>query len=179
MFFLTTGDNFIPPAFHSILILTVYLCMQTKIVGGLTWLIDIFAAIFLLVGTYLRTLILDGKTWSHDCEAAQSSDYKVVSKYFIFSLMSWLALVVLETKSCVYISKAYFGKIDLKKRTPLQWVKFFCYFLIAANSVLVMLHFCTDVHQTFEHLTNETWLILYYWVAAVVKTLSVLLQGEN
>ena len=174
------GDKFLQPTFHTIVVIAVYLCMKNKVLSRLTWLTDIIASGLLVIGTYERVSILDGKGWSHDCEAALSSDSNVVSEYFVFSLASWLALAILETKSCMYVSNAYFGKIDLeKKRTFLQWIKFFLYFLIPANSVLVMLHFCTDVHQTFEHLTKDTWLILYYLVAAVVKTLSVLLQGKN
>ena len=171
--------DFVPPSFHIILPVVFYMIIKHKVLRRLTWLVDIFASAFLLYGTYSRSHILEGQKWKHNCAAALTSDYKDVSKYFILSIASWLSIVILDTKTCMYILKAVFGKYkSLSTRSGYEWMKAVGYFFLAANSVAMMMYFCSDVHQTFEHLTKETWFILYYWIAASVKVASIFIQGE-
>lgn len=175
-----TGENYVSPQFHLIIFIVARLCSSTLTwirTSTLTWIIDIFASVFLFFGTYERKKILEVQSWTHDCHAAQTSDYEPVSNYFVFSLVSWLAIVILETNSCIYVLNAAFGRIRMN-RTIGQWLKVCGSFVFAANSVIVMLHFCTDVHQTFDCLTKDVGLVLYFWVAAFIKTSSIFLQGE-
>ncbi len=156
----------------------LHLIRSKHVLDKRAWLVDIVAAGSLLYGTYMRTRILDGRNWANR-ETAITSDYRTVTNYFVISVASWIALFILEGKTCIQMFGTVFGKFScpVKNKQLPQVVKFFVCFLLASNSVLVILHFCTDVHQTFEHLTSETPLILYYWIAAFTKVASVFIQG--
>ena len=164
-----------PPTFHLVMAVVLRLILGYKVLDKRAWLVDIVAAGSLLYGTYTRTRILEGRNWANR-ETAITSDYRAVTNYFVLSVTSWIALFILEGKTCIQMFGTVFGKFRYPVNVP-QVVKFFVCFLLASNSVLVILHFCTDVHQTFEHLTSETPLILYYWIAAFTKVTSVFIQG--
>ncbi len=155
----------------------LHLVLNNKVVYKQTWLVDIVAAFSLLYCTYGRTEILDGKNTA-DCQTVKTSGNAWVSKYFILSVASWISLIILEARTCLQIFTAVFGKFHCPIRSVVQVLKFCVIFFLASNSVVVMLHFCTDVHQSFEYLTNETMFILYYWIAALVKTFSVFMQSK-
>ena len=142
-----------------------------------SWSADMFACGLLLFGTFVRMSILDGKTWSHDCHNALSSEYEVVAKYLISSVASWVSIIILDGKSCVYILSQSSWKIELPK-TFSEAIKFVFFWGLGVNSVLLLIHFCSDVHKTFEYLTDEGLLILYFHIAATLKVASVLTQRK-
>ncbi len=173
-----TGQNeFIPIPFHLVLTIVLYLILKNRVLHKIAWLVDLVAAFSLLYGTYYRTQALEGRNVAL-CEKASASDNVWISKYLVLSVVSWISLFVLEAKTCLQLVGTVLGKFYCPVRSKSQILKFCGCFLLASNSVVVMLHFCTDVHQTFEYLTNETTLILYYWIAAIAKILSVFMQGK-
>ena len=177
VYFPCVGHNFIPSAFHTVLFVIVSAIIKYNLREKLSWLVDVLACVLLLFGTFARMIILDGKTWSHDCFDALNSKDNIVLMYLIASIASWVAIIVLAAKSCLYIllQRCWESRVP---RTFLEAVKISFLWGLGANSVISLGYFCSDVRKTFKNLTDEQLLIFYFNVAAALMVASALIQRE-
>ena len=143
----------------------------------LSWWVDVCACVLLLFGTFARMILLDGKTWSHDCFDVLHSEDNVVLTYLIASVASWVAIIVLDGKSCLYIllQRCWESRVP---RSFLEAIKITFLWWLGANSVLSLAYFSSDVSNTFKNLTDEGSLLFYFWIAAGLMIASAFIQRE-
>jgi len=172
----TLGDNFVSPEFNLVLVaaMTLMIRRTTVIIG---YLVDIVACVLLLYGTLVRKQILYESRWtSNFCAASEETVYN----FFVYSLVSWVASAIIEFKSCKFlICKIQLGGYDVVQTLNKKQLFGLSLSLIVSvlNACWVMLQYSSAVHRSFERWTDDSWLLLYYLMAAIAKNSRVFLQG--
>lgn len=164
-------DYFLNPQFNVVYVVIFPLICHLGNRFGL--LIDSFAAVFLIFGTYFRARILHAIQ-----ENVTDGD---IYNLLVFSLASWISAVILEARTCISTvlkMRAVIGRIHPENNVWF-WLRATSVLVLVLNSSTVMLFFCFDVSQSVGGLTSDTWLISYHKAASVMKTLSAVLQGTH
>lgn len=139
-----------------------------------SYLVDLVSATFLLLGTHCRADILNQNQKTNSAEA--------IAEYFVFSLVSWVAAVILEAQTCILIfdkAKQVTRPFRLEE-SVWYWLKAITMELFALNSIAVVSFFSKDVSHSVLRLTSDhaPWLIDYHRAAALFKILSAAFQGR-
>ena len=172
------GDYFVSPEFNIVFIIALAILLLSTKKRYLGYLVDVFAAIYLLYGTYSRKEILRETGWGSDASVAKSpADQRTVYDFLVLSLVSWVASVMLEYRSVEFLLKTGLKRYcvnDLRKKDVGALL---LSLVTSANACYVMLSFSSDVHRSFENLTDDPWILFYFSLAALAKNLRVFFQG--
>ena len=154
--------------------MTLMLRRTTMIIG---YLVDVVACVLLLYRTLVRKHILYESWWtSNFCAASEETVYN----FFVYSLVSWVASAIIEFKSCRFlICMIRLRGYDVQTLNKRQFCALMLSLFVSANACWVMLQYSSAVHKSFEGLTNDRWLLLYYLMAAAAKNGRVFLQGMS
>lgn len=141
-------------------------------------IIDLGASAWLLYGTLLRKNILGQTDWvENDC-AGIYADESTVYRFLSISLVCWAASSILEFRSVIFLGRLRLGSYSIK---DMSW-KNCCRLLLglfgSANSCWVMLNYSSSVHKSFDTITKDKWVLVYYLSAALAKNVRVLQQGK-
>ena len=143
-------------------------------------LVDLVASAFLIHATFARKQILHENDWASDTCSAKNANEETVYNFFVYSLVSWVASAIIELKSCKFlICKIRLSHYDVRTLNKRQLFFLLLSLIASANACWVMLHFSSTVHKSFERLTGDPWLLMYYLMAAGVKNVRVFLQGMS
>ena len=135
---------------------------------------------FLIHATFARKQILSENKWTSDICSAINANEETVYNFFVYSLVSWVASAIIELKSCKFlICKIRLSHYDVRTLNKRQLSCLLLSLLTSANACWVMLHFSSAVHKSFEGLTGDPWLLMYYLMAAGAKNVRVFLQGMS
>jgi len=161
--------------FNLVLIVAVTLMLLRNNIFG--YVVDIVAGVLLVYATLVRKQILyEGREAGKICAASEETVYN----FFVYSLVSWVASAIIEFKSCRFlICKIRLGGYNVQTLNKRQFCALILSLFVSANACWVMLQYSSAVHKSFEGLTNDRWLLLYYLMAAAAKNFRVFLQGMS
>ena len=143
-------------------------------------LVDLVASGLLLYATFARKQILSENNWTSDICSAITANEETVYNFFVYSLVSWVASAIIELKSCKFlICKIQLSHYDVRTLNKRQLSFLLLSLIASANACWVMLHYSSAVHKSFERLTGDPWLLMYYLMAAGAKNVRVFLQGKS
>ena len=169
--FLIVGDNFVSPEFNLVLVAAFTLAVRRN--TFISCLVDIVAGGFLLYATSVRNQIFHKNKWI--------SDETAVYHFLVYCLVSWVASIIIEFKSCKILIS--FGSqlscYDVWRLPKVQLVIFVLSAIVTLNDCWMMLQFSNTVYKSFEMLSSDPWLLMYYLMAAVAKNCRVFLQGMS
>ena len=141
-------------------------------------LVDLVASGFLIYATFARKQILSENNWTSDICSAVNANEETVYNFFVYSLVSWVASAIIELKSCKFlICKIRLSHYDVRTLNKRQLSFLLLSLIASANACWVMLQFSSAVHKSFERLTGDPWLLMYYLMAAGANNVRVFLQG--
>ena len=140
-------------------------------------LIDAIAALWLVYGTIQRKHILQYAEWTHDACAALNADKQTVEQFLYLSMVSWIASIVFEFKSCKFLWKISLASYRLHGLKGKDIVALLISLLGSANACWVMLNFSSNVHRSFENITQDSVLLVYFCLAAFFKNARIFQQG--
>lgn len=167
---------FVSLEFNLVLVAAFTLAIRNTFISCL---VDMVAGIFLLYATLVRNQILHENKWISDICSAINADETAVYHFLVHCLVSWVASVIIEFKSCKILSQlSCYGAWRLPKAKG-QLVIFVLSAIVTLNGCWMMLHFTSAVYMSFEKLTSDPWLLMYYLLAAAAKNCGVLLQGMS
>ena len=174
--FLIVGDNFVSPEFNLVLVATFTLAIRRN--TFISCLVDIVAGGFLLYATSVRNQIFHKNKWI--------SDETAVYHFLVYCLVSWVASIIIEFKSCkILVSFCKYGSqlsrydVWTLPKAKVQLVIFLVSAIVTLNACWMMLQFSNAVYKSFEMLTSDPWLLMYYLMAAAAKNCQVFLQGMS
>ena len=171
--FLIVGDNFVSPEFNLVLVATFTLAIRRN--TFISCLVDIVAGGFLLYATSARNQIFHKNKWISDETAV-----------YHFLVLSWVASIIIEFKSCkILVSFCKYGSqlsrydVWTLPKAKVQLVIFVVSAIVTLNACWMMLQFSNTVYKSFEMLSSDPWLLMYYLMAAAAKNCRVFLQGMS
>lgn len=168
------GDNFVSPEFNLVLVAAFTLAVRRN--TFISCLVDIVAGGFLLYATSVRNQIFHKNKWIRDETA--------VYHFLVYCLVSWVASIIIEFKSCkILVSFCKYGsqlsRYDVWRLPKVHLVIFVLSAIVTLNACWMMLQFSNAVYKSFETLTSDPWLLMYYLMAAAAKNCRVFLQGMS
>ena len=167
------GDNFIRLEFNLVLVVLVAVHVTSCKFLNLGWLINLIAGVLLCYGTYSRKRILSSSDWSLNAISAVNADGQAVENYLVLSLLTWIASTLFEIKSFTFLFKIGLGSYKMWKLSKKDFVFLLLSVLASANASWVMLQFTSEVHQSFECITRDELLLIYFFMAALAKNIRV------
>lgn len=171
------GDHFIRLEFNLVLIVLIAINATSCKFMILGWLIDVIAGFLLYYGTYSRKKVLNSVDWAQSVDAAVNADGQVVEYYLVLSVLTWFASTLFEAKSCLFLLKIELGSYKVRNLSKKNFVFLLLSVLATGNACWLMLLFTGEVHQSFECVTQDKLLLIYFWMAALAKNFRVFLQG--
>lgn len=146
---------------------------RTQRLTALRWLIDAVAAFYILYSNYHRRQFLSDPHWKIN---ASEHDVRF---FLIYSISSWIALAVLELRTCIHfiqlLQRPHQQEVQVTNRLALVYL-----ILLVATCVSSYLtcQYSYTVLESFEKLTPEDGnVFFYFYLAAAAKNLRVVLQG--
>ena len=142
------------------------------------WLITILASVFVVSGTMLR---IGWGVWQ-DIDIGLGKNR--VERYFILSLVSWIGCIVMDGYLILNIFRAYHGSMK-KSMKELVWD--FCTNWTAVQtaekvglliSLASMINLGIDVYCSFNNLTSDVSLYVYFTLCVMCKIGRILAQGR-
>ena len=101
-------------------------------------------------------------------------------------VVSWVASIIIEFKLCkILVSFCKYGSqlsrydVWTLPKAKVQLVIFVVSAIVTLNACWMMLQFSNAVYKSFEMLTSDPWLLMYYLMAAAAKNCRVFLQGMS
>lgn len=107
------------------------------------------------------------------------SNYEI-ERYFILSLASWIACVILDGTLVLNIFRAYDESMRQMMRdfctkwSPVQTVEKVGLFI----SFVSMVNLGIDVYRNLHHLTSDMSLYIWFFLCVICKISRVLIQGD-
>ena len=125
----------------------------------LGYLIDIFAAAWMLYSTWLlKRMIFHRTSWLYDvCVATNAEEHKVYS-FLVFCLAGWVATVIFDFKTCKFLKKV--PKSGKKPKTSRRHIRIPIVMLIVNACLVVGLCSCAE-YKSFKHLSQDPWILIY------------------
>ena len=145
----------------------------------LGWLIDVVAGVLLYYGTYSRKKLLNSVDWTQNVDAAMNADGQVVESYLVLSMATWIASTLFEVKSCLFLLKIDLGSYRIWSLSKKSFFFLVLSVVATGNACWMMLLFTSEVHQSFECITQDKLLLTYFCMAALAKNGRVFLQGKT
>ena len=141
-------------------------------------LIDLVASVGLLYGTHCRKELLRGADLVSNPSAGMQADENKVYLFLSMSITCWMASSVLEIRSVRFLHKISLGSYNVCDMPWAGRARLIVGLLASANSCWVMLNYSSKVHKSFDGISRDNWILVYFCCAAFAKNIRVFFQGE-